>query len=146
MKAKLKTISLRAIKAGNSFYYTLPVDGYEGYLATTCGSIISLISGRTAPNSTSFYEPKLLKGRDAGGYLKVDLYKEGSVKSERVHRLIAKSFFEAPEVAYEKDNSTKERCQVNHIDGDKKNNSVSNLEWCSPAENIKHYNDILKRA
>ena len=146
MKAKLKEMQLTVIQIDQSFFYTLPIPCYEGYLATTCGNIISLVSGRTTVNSTRFYEPKLLKGRDTGGYLRVDLYKEGSVKSERVHRLIAMSFFEEPEVVYEKGNVGSERCQVNHIDGNKKNNSVSNLEWCTPSENIKHYNEILKRA
>ena len=146
MKAKLKDKQLTVVQIGHSSFYTLPIPGYEGYLATTCGNIISLVSGRTTANSTRFYDPKLLKGRDADGYLRVDLYKESIVKSERVHRLIAMAFFEEPEAVYEKGNEGSERCQVNHIDGNKKNNSVSNLEWCTPAENIKHYNEILKRA
>ncbi len=52
----------------------------------------------------------------------------GTQKVVTVHRLIAMTFI--PNV--------KGKPQVNHIDGDKRNNNVSNLEWCTASENLKH--------
>ena len=67
-----------------------------------------------------------------GGYLKLRL----SDIDENVHRLVAETFL---------DHSI-ERTQVNHIDGDKTNNRVDNLEWVSPSKNVKHaYDTGLKR-
>lgn len=53
----------------------------------------------------------------------------GKRKVVPVHRLIAITFLPKP---------TEDQTQVNHIDGNKLNNSVSNLEWCTASENLKH--------
>lgn len=64
------------------------------------------------------------------GYCKVTLRKENSVdkKTFSVHRLVATHFIENPQ----------NKPQINHIDGNKRNNKVSNLEFCTQSENIKH--------
>lgn len=67
---------------------------------------------------------------EVNGYYKVCLYDKEKRKyiHYRVHRLVAKAFIENP-------NNYKE---VNHIDEDKHNNNVSNLEWCSREQNLIH--------
>tara|TARA_R100000773_G_scaffold12099_1_gene11162 strand:+ start:335 stop:913 length:579 start_codon:yes stop_codon:yes gene_type:complete len=54
----------------------------------------------------------------------------------RVHRMVAKSFIENPE----------NKPDINHIDGNKLNNTVDNIEWCTKAENARHSRDVLKSA
>jgi hypothetical protein len=66
--------------------------------------------------------------KDKNGYLTVKIYAGGKYKTKKIHRLVAETFLKAKSGKNE----------VNHIDGDKKNNSVSNLEWCNRQENMEH--------
>jgi hypothetical protein len=66
-------------------------------------------------------------------YNQVNLYKEGKLHHFYTHILLAKHFILNP----------KNKEQVNHIDGNKKNNSLSNLEWVTKSENAKHAYDVL---
>ena len=70
----------------------------------------------------------LLQQLNSNGYLCVDLRLGKKKKKELVHRLVALAFLENPE----------NKLCVNHKDGNKKNNSVENLEWCSHSDNMKH--------
>ena len=67
---------------------------------------------------------------DRQGYVEYVLTdKEGKKKHVLIHRVVAELFIP---------NRVKARTQVNHIDGNKQNNDVNNLEWLTPSENIKH--------
>lgn len=62
------------------------------------------------------------------GYCNVTLYKNGTPYRKVVHRLVAETFIPNPN----------NLPQVNHIDGNKHNNYVENLEWCTQSRNMKH--------
>lgn len=73
-------------------------------------------------------EKVLKKNKDIYGYCYYALCKNGKRKNFSVHRLVAKHFLE----------NYDEKLQVNHIDGNKENNSINNIEMVSDKENKKH--------
>ena len=102
----------------------LEFEGFEGfsgrYMVSSLGQVYSIITG-------TLKKPTLQKGQ---GYL-VLTFNNRTLKlrkTVRVHRLVALTFIPNP------DNLP---C-VNHKDGDKTNNAVENLEWCSHAYNLHH--------
>jgi hypothetical protein len=66
--------------------------------------------------------------KNASGYLKVTLNKGKISKRPLVHRLVLLAFKPILD----------KNLQVNHIDGNKQNNLLNNLEWCTPLENVTH--------
>lgn len=106
---------------------TLP--GYEKeYAVSNLGNVYSLIF---KSRYGTFKRQKLLKPNiSKSGYYSfaIGSQKECLMKRYLLHRLVALTFLPNP------DNKT----FVNHIDGDKSNNVVSNLEWCTRSENEIH--------
>lgn len=104
-----------------------PIAGYEGlYEVSDHGRVRSLDHTRTFSNRWGGTNSATVKGRilkpqpQRTGYLHVGLCKDGVVKYERVHRLVATAFLDNPGGLPE----------VNHKDEDKANNGANNLEWC----------------
>ena len=99
------------------------IQGYEGkYQISSFGNVKSLNYGRTKK------ERILIPGNNAKGYLQVKLSKNGITKNFYVHKLVSQAFIENPDNLPE----------VNHIDEDKTNNCVSNLEFCDRKYNINY--------
>ena len=94
------------------------IKGYEGlYQVSSFGRVKRVTTGR------------ILKGsNDSIGYLLVILYKNNIGSTKKIHRLVAEAFIPNPD----------NKPQVNHIDEDKTNNIVSNLEWMTAKENSNH--------
>ena len=114
------------------------VVGYEGlYSVDMDGNVYAVakdwVTGRNLKRSLPDRKVKLTF---RSGYFYAHLKNEVTKKSVLVHRIVAETFIQNP----------MSKKQVNHIDGNKTNNKVSNLEWCTPGENQKHaYRTGLKK-
>ena len=99
------------------------VKGYEGYEVSNLGNVRS----NKAYKHRS--EPLMMKQRDNGyGYLIVCLCNKNGRRNHYVHRLVAEAFIDNPNGL----------AQVNHLDYDRHNNKVTNLEWLSQLDNTKY--------
>lgn len=96
------------------------IEGYEGlYQISNLGNVRSFKAVSKGGNLKPVYRK---------GYLTVTLRKNGVSKIHSIHRLIATAFIPNP------DNLP----VINHIDGNRGNNDISNLEWCTQLENMRH--------
>lgn len=100
------------------------IPGYEGlYQVSNFGEVKSFYKFRDGKK-----ERILKHAINDSGYKIVVLTKNKKPKSLRVHRLVALTFID----------NFENKPQVNHIDGNKLNNNINNLEWCTNGENEKH--------
>ena len=81
---------------------------------------------------------KLIKGESCtNGYIRIHVSHNGITQKHLLHRIVAQAFIPNPH----------NLPVVNHIDGNKHNNAVENLEWCTYGENLKHaYRNNLRSA
>ncbi len=106
------------------------VKGYNGhYEVSSSGEVRSVDKYVSNNGGVQKRQGNLRKPKTQSlGYLQVDLYRNGRGKKKYIRRLVAESFIP----------NTSNHPDVNHIDGDKSNNDVSNLEWTSRKENHAH--------
>ena len=108
------------------------VVGYEGIYEVSNTGLV-----RTHKNKTTYsklhgerkWKQRILKNKTPNGReARVTLWKDGKPKYFLVHRIVAEAFL--PKI--------KGKESINHLDGNPKNNHVSNLEWCNHKENNNH--------
>lgn len=104
-----------------------PIEGFTGYFITSRGEVIS---------KRKVTDRLLRSHRDKDGYLNSRIYREKVPFNLKVHRIVALAFIPNPE----------NKPQVNHINGDKADNRVENLEWCTQSENMQHSYGVLGRS
>lgn len=95
----------------------LSIKEYPKYSVSDKGNVKNVETGRILRHGTN---PK--------GYHIVTLYKDAIPTTKKVHRLVADAFH----------NGDHSNLEVNHIDGNKDNNSIANLEWCTCSYNANH--------
>lgn len=104
------------------------ISGFEGiYQVSNFGRVKRIGSGRGAKCG-------ILKHKSNTPYDRVLLYKNNCPTTKYVHRLVAEAFIPNPDG----------KPQVNHMNGDRKDNRVENLEWCTQKENAVHSCVVLK--
>ena len=100
----------------NTLYFPIYSFGYKTYYISMAGEIIKIIGGKEKP-----IKPFIHKD----GFCQVSLSENGKVKKYSVHKLVADTFI----------NNPKNYKYILHIDGDLKNNDLSNLRWIATRVN-----------
>lgn len=102
-----------------------PIKGFPDYMVSSWG--------RVYRKSTDYFLKPEVHDK---GYLRVDLFDtDGTRHHKKVHRLVAFAFVGNPF----------HKPHVNHIDGNNQNNSYTNLEWVTDAENKARRKDLMRR-
>ena len=106
------------------------VKDYEGlYQVSNLGRVRSITRYVKHVGGKRVVKGRILKRTLSNvGYYVVNLWKNNKREQMLVHRLVAETFL----------SNFENHPYINHIDGNKLNNNVNNLEWCTPAENNSH--------
>lgn len=102
------------------------IKGFPKYEISNTGEVRSFYFGKST---------KLAQRKTSAGYFGVTLCENKERKDSYIHKLVAEAFL----------SNLKNKTFVNHKDGNKNNNNVSNLEWCTPSENMQHAYDMNLR-
>jgi hypothetical protein len=115
------------------------IEGYEGYYQISNLARVKSLSRsiiRANGNIYNISEKFLNMGLNKDGYARVALSKNSKQTFMFIHRLVATYFIPNPD----------SKLEVNHKNGIKSDNSIQNLEWVSPSENVQHgYNIGLSK-
>ena len=107
------------------------IPGYENYYQVSTNGLVRsvdrYVKNKTGGNSFKIGRPMKMFMTEFG-YFRVRLCKYGIIKNYHVHKLVAITFIE----------NINNKPIINHIDCNKKNNNVENLEWCTVKENNEH--------
>lgn len=105
-----------------------PIPGYEGFYSVSDTGLV-----RSHPRSGTSLKGGFLKQHKVKGYMQVWLSKENRTKKLSVHRAVLMAFCRLPDY--------QEVC--NHKDGNRENNQIGNLEWCTREYNEAHKKGVL---
>lgn len=112
-----------------------PVKDFEGLYEVSNKGRVKALTKKVGNHLRKNEEWELSIRKDSDGYSIITMFKDQKRADRKVHRLVAIAFLINPE----------NKPQVNHKDGNKDNNCVSNLEWNTAKENVIHsYSNNLK--
>lgn len=113
------------------------IEGFEEYLLVSrTGEVFSLKTNKILKQSKNKQGYMIISGRIGG--------RNGKCFCLKIHRIVAKAFLDKPsdEIIESALKTFYKKVPVNHKDGDKTNNNVDNLEWCTYQQNMKHAVEI----
>lgn len=103
------------------------IDGYKYYFVSNLGRVKSINDKGNWGDKRTL---KIIVRKSGYCVVNLNSYSDGGkkMKQYRVHQLVARAFIPNPE----------KKPTINHLDGNKENNHVDNLEWCTHSENMLH--------
>lgn len=110
----------------------VPIKQFEGLYEVSSEGRLKALS-KTTSDGRRLKERIVAPFKVSGGYLQFKLYNDGFRFNINAHKLVAITFG----IIFWNEHSHSE-LQINHKDGNKENNSISNLEPCTPSENLLH--------